>query len=145
MASGIYNRVKYDLMTKQIDLANDTIKVALMNNSHTFNASHQFFSEVAGNEIPESGNVNYVDGGATLGSKTLTTLSNVVYWDAADTVWSTATFTAYHAVVYDTSNVDSGELGSLICSIDFSGPKSVTSENFKIRWDVITNSILSLA
>jgi hypothetical protein len=64
--------------------------------------------------------------------------SNTATFDATDTSWTTATFTAYHAVIYDTTNTS-----SLICSIDFGGAQTVTSGTFTIEWN--SSGIISLA
>ena len=131
MASGVYNRFKYNLMKKLIDLSTDTCNVALLNNSHTFNADHDVWSDVSANELAASG--NYATGGATLGSPTVTQddANDCATFDGADTSWATATFTAYHAVIYD--NSVSGF--PLICSIDFGGAKTVAAGTFTIVFD----------
>ena len=51
MTSGIYNRFKANLMNKEVDLEADTIKVALLNNSHSFTATHNTWSQVSANEL----------------------------------------------------------------------------------------------
>ena len=52
-------------------------------------------------------------------------------WDADDETWTiTGSLSAYHAVIYDTTNSD-----SLISSIDFSGVKTATDGDFKIEWN----------
>jgi len=135
MASGIYQRFYANLMNKEIDLEADTVKVMLLNNSHSFTATHNTLSQVSANEISGTG---YSAGGATLGSKTVTQ-GNPTVWDAADTSWTSATFTAYHAVIYDdtTTNDD------LICSIDFGGAQAVSGGTFQIQWNA--SGIITLA
>ena len=57
-----------------IDLVGDTIKVALMTSSYTFDPStavHQYWSEVVIDEI-NSSVTNYTTGGAALASKAIT-------------------------------------------------------------------------
>ena len=49
-----------------------------------------------------------------------------------------ATFTAYHAVIYDTSVSN-----DLIASIDFGGAKAVVAGTFTIQWDAA--GIITLA
>lgn len=137
MASGIYTAFKEDLMTKAVNLGTggDTIKVGLLNDSHAFNAAHAAWSDVSTNELAGTG--GYTTGGATLGSQAVTA-GTTTKWDAADTAWSSATFTAYHAVIYDTTNTN-----SLICSIDFGGAQTVTSGTFTIQWHA--DGIITLA
>jgi len=130
MASGIYNRFKANLMNKEVDLEADTIKVALLDNSHSFNADDNTWSDVSANEISGTG---YTAGGEELTNKSVTQddTNDKAVFDADDVSWSSATFTAYHAVLYD----DSLASDDLICSIDFGGAKSVSSGTFTIQWD----------
>ena len=114
-------------MNKEIDLEADTIKVALLNNSHSFTATANTWSDVSANEITGTG---YTANGADLASKAVTQAASTKF-DADDLTWSTATFSAYHAVIYDDS------LGSddLIASIDFGGEQAVTAADFTIIWN----------
>ena len=130
MASGIYNRFKANLMNKEVDLEADTIKVALLDNNHSFNADDNTWSDVSANEISGTG---YTAGGEELTNKSVTQddTNDKAVFDADDVSWSSATFTAYHAVLYD----DSLASDDLICSIDFGGAKSVSSGTFTIQWD----------
>jgi hypothetical protein len=136
MASGIYNRFKANLMNKEIDLEGDTIKVMLLNDSHSFTATNNVIGDVNTNELA-NGN-GYTTGGATLASKSVTQAATTK-WDAADTAWSASSFTAHHAVIWD----DSVATDDLICSIDFGGAKTVSSGTFTIQWH--TDGIITLA
>lgn len=131
MASGIYNRLKYNLAKKLVDLSIDTIKVILLNNSHSFNADHNVNTDINTNEITGTG---YTTGGETIGSPTVTQndTSDKMVFDGADVAWTTATFTAYHAALVDTS------VSNNLCgSIDFGGAKTVTGGTFTIQWDAV--------
>ena len=130
MASGIYNRFKANLMNKEVDLEADTIKVALLDDSHSFNADNNTWSDVSANEISGTG---YTAGGEELTNKSVTQddTNDKAVFDADDVSWSSATFTAYHAVLYD----DTLANDDLICSIDFGGAKSVSNGTFTIQWD----------
>ena len=136
MASGIYNVFKGNLLNKQVNLGSggDTVKVALMNNSHTFTAGNTVWSDVS---ATEASGTNYTAGGATLANKAVT-VAATTKWDADDVAWATATITAYHAVVYDTTNTN-----SLVCSFDFGGAKTATAGTFTIQWDA--NGIITMA
>jgi len=133
MASGIYNRFKANLMNKVVDLEADTINVALYNNSHAFTATDTDYTTT--NELATTG--GYTQGGQALAGKAVTEAATT-YWDATDASWTSATFTAYHAVIYDSTAGD-----DLICSIDFGGAQTVTSGTFTIQWHA--NGIISLA
>lgn len=133
MASGIYNRFKANLMNKVVDLEADTIKVTLYDNSHSFTATDTDYT--TDNELATAG--GYTQAGATLATKAVTEAATTK-WDADDTEWTTATFTAYHAVIYDSTAGN-----DLICSIDFGGAKTVAAGTFTIQWDAA--GIITLA
>jgi hypothetical protein len=114
-----------------IDFDSDTIKVALATASYTPDQdTHDFFNDVT-NEITGTG---YTAGGATLAGKAVTydTATNEVRWDASDTSWSTATFTARYAIVY--KDTGSAATSPLIALIDFGANVSVTAGTFLITW-----------
>ena len=138
MASGLANRFKFNLFSKIIDLSSDTITVALMTNSHSFNADDDVWGDVSTNEISGTG---YSTPGANLASLTVTQddANDKAVFDAANLSWAAATFDAYHAVIYD--NTVSGD--PLIGSIDFGGIKSVVSGTFTINWSA--SGIITLA
>jgi len=127
MASGIYERFKANIMNKEADLEGDTIKVMLLTSNHAFTATHNVIGDVNTNELAAAG--GYSTGGATLGSKAVTQAATTK-WDAADTSWGSASFTAYHAVIWD----DSIATDDLVCSVDFGSAKTVSSGTFTISW-----------
>lgn len=131
MASGIYTVALAEALKKNPDFVNDTIKVALLNNSHSYNPDNDTFSDVSANQITGTG---YSAGGATLGSKAVTAddTDNEAVFDAADVSWTTASFSAYHAVIYDDTLTSPADM--LIASIDFGGVQTVTSGTFQITW-----------
>ena len=130
MASGVYNQFKTEIMNKEIDLVADTIKVALLDNSHSFDQTAVGWAVPDANELAATG--GYSAGGAALASKAVTQESTHGKFDAANLEWTSATFTAYHAVIYD--DTPSSPADPLICSIDFGGAQSVSSGTFTIQW-----------
>ncbi|KKK48160.1 hypothetical protein LCGC14_3147930 [marine sediment metagenome] len=120
-------------MNKVVDLEGDTIKVTLYDNSHSFTATDTDYT--TDNELGATG--GYSTGGNTLGSKSVNEAATTS-WDAADSVWTSATFEAFHAVIYDTSVTN-----DLIASIDFSGGQSVVAGTFTIQFDA--SGIITLA
>jgi hypothetical protein len=127
MASGIYERFKANLMNKIVDLEADAIKVSLMDNSHTFTSTNDVWTDVSTNELPTAG--GYTAGGATLAGAAVTQAGTTKF-DGTDTAWAAATFSAYHAVLWD----DTLGADDLICSFDFGGIKTVTAGTFTIQW-----------
>lgn len=130
MASGVYTRHLANLMSKLVNMhsGGDTFKVALLDNSHSFNPDHNVWTDVSANEISGTG---YTTGGEALTGQSVTQddTNDLAFWDATDVEWTSATFTAYHAVIYDDTVSD-----NLVLSIDFGGEKSVTSGTFTIIW-----------
>ena len=114
-------------MNKEVDLEADTINVILLDTNHSFTASNAVLTDVSGNELPTTG-------GYTVGGQALDNLSvsgtTTTAWDADNEAWTSATFEAHHAVIYDTSVTD-----NLIASIDFGGAKTVAAGTFTIQWD----------
>jgi hypothetical protein len=135
MASGIYERFKANLMNKIVDLEADTINVSLMDNVHAFTATHNVWTDVSANELPTAG--GYTVGGQALAGKAVTQ-SGTTKFDGTDTAWTSSTFSAYHAVLWD----DTVGTDDLICSFDFGGIKTVTAGTFTIQWHA--NGIITL-
>jgi len=135
MASGIYNQFKADLMNKIVDLEADTIKIALLDDSHSFSATDTTWADVSANEVSGTG---YTAGGATLANKAVTEAATTK-WDADDATWTiTGSLTAYHAVIYDDTASD-----NLIASIDFGGAKTATDGDFTVSFHA--DGIITLA
>ena len=125
-ASGVYDGFYHDLFAKAVDMDSDTIKIGLLDDSHTFTAANDTWADVSANEVSATG---YTAGGGTLDSPSITE-GATFKWDADDETWTiTGSMTAYHAVVYDTTNAD-----SLICSFDFGGAKTATNGNFTVSF-----------
>lgn len=135
MASIFYNEFWDALMTKQINVETDTIKAELRTSSYTPNKDHSHASLT--NEVASGG--GYTTGGATLASVTSTQddTNDRGVMDAADVSWTSATFSAAYATLYDTTATKN------ICCIDFGGTISVSSGTFSIQWHA-TNGILYL-
>lgn len=135
MASGIYNRFKANLMNKEVDMEADTIRVALMDTNHSFTATDNTWADISANEISGTG---YTANGEALANKAVTQAATTKF-DADDVSWTSATFTAYHAVIYD----DTLTNNDLICNIDFGGGQAVVAGTFTIQWH--SSGIITLA
>lgn len=137
MASGIYRIFKANLMNGECDLEADTIMVALLDDSHAFDATDVTWTALNANEL-DNGD-GYTTGGETLAGGAVTAAA-ATKWDGTDVAWTASTFTAYHAVLYDSTV---GVTNNLICSIDFGGAKTVTAGTFTIQWD--SDGIITLS
>ena len=77
----------------------DTFKLALYDNSASFTAATTAYT--ATNEVSASG--SYSAGGGTLTNVTPTTSSTTAYTDFADLSFTSATITAYGAMIYNST------------------------------------------
>ena len=118
MASGIYERFFANLMNKIVDLEADTINVALMKTGHApFDGTDNVWGDVSAQEL-DNGN-GYTTGGVALSGLAVTQGTTTKWDDTGSPEWTAATFSAYHAVIYDITATS-----NLICSIDFGGRKN---------------------
>ena len=133
MSSGIYDVCKSDMMKAQSNFgaAGNDFYVALMDNNFSFNASDTTFSNT--HEIT---GVNYDSGGKLITGQSING-TTTTRWSADNPSWIAATFDAYYAVIYDSSNAN-----HLIACIDFNGEQSIGAGTFTLVW--AANGILSL-
>lgn len=89
-----------------------------------------FASTPQAHEVTGTG---YTAGGAALTSVVLADTGDVFTLSAANTTWTTATFTARYAIIYD---AQSGSLSTdpLIGYVDFGADQSPAGVNFQIQW-----------
>ena len=131
VSAHVYGQFAAGLATKTMNLSSDAIKVALVTSSYTpAQATDQFWSTPQANEITGTG---YTAGGAALTSVSITDTSNVWTLSAANTTWTTATFTARYAIVYD-STPGTAATDPLIGYVDFGANQSPSGVNFSINW-----------
>jgi len=132
MANVIYNAYKKGLLDGSIDLANDTIKCALVTSAYIVDVdTHVFFSAITG-EVVGSG---YAAGGSTLTTpvNSQDDTDDEGVFDADDVVFSASTITARAAVLYKDTGVAS--TSPLIAYIDFGSDLSSTADDFTIAWN----------
>ena len=103
-------------------MATDTIKIALFTSSASIGASTTAYS--TSNEISGTG---YSAGGVALTSQVVSTSSTTAYFDAADPSWTSASFTANGAIIYNSTNSDKA-----IAVLAFGGDFTVAGGTFKI-------------
>tara|TARA_R100001244_G_scaffold33339_1_gene31204 strand:+ start:7880 stop:8296 length:417 start_codon:yes stop_codon:yes gene_type:complete len=113
---------KQQILDKEHDLGSDTIKIALYTSSATLGATTTAYS--ATNEISGTG---YSAGGATLTSQTVATSGTVAYFDSANPAWTSASFTANGAVIYNSTASNKA-----IAVLAFGGDFTVAGGTFTI-------------
>jgi hypothetical protein len=117
----------------------NTFKLALYDNSASFTAATTAYT--ATNEVANSG--SYSAGGGTLTNVTPTSTSTTAFTDFADLSFTTATITAYGALIYN----DTAAGDPTVCVLDFGGAKTSTSGTFTIVFPAAdsTNAIIRIA
>lgn len=130
--SYVTNSFKEQLLLGVHDFSTDVIKIALYTNAATIDNSTTVYS--ATNEVSGAG---YTAGGNTL-TCTVTLSGNYAILDFADVNWTTASFTARGALVYNSSKANKS-----IFVLDFGTDKTVSGGTFSIQFPVadVNNAI----
>jgi hypothetical protein len=117
----------------------NTFKLALYDNSASFTAATTAYT--ASNEVPNSG--TYAAGGGTLTNVTPTSSGTTAFTDFADLSFTSATITAYGALIYN----DTAAGNPTVCVLDFGGAKTSTSGTFTIVFPTAdaSNAIIRIA
>ncbi len=118
----------------------DTFKIALYTSSATLGAGTTAFT--TSNEITNSSGTAYTSGGATLTSVTPVASSTTAICDFADVSFTSASFTANGALIYNSS-----ESNAAVAAIAFGADKTVSSGTFTIQFPAAgaTTAIIRLA
>ena len=117
----------------------NTFKLALYDNSASFTAATTAYTVT--NEVANSG--TYAAGGGTLTNVTPTSTGTTAFTDFADLSFTSATITAYGALIYN----DTAAGDPTVCVLDFGGAKTSTSGTFTIIFPAAdaTNAIIRIA
>jgi hypothetical protein len=117
----------------------DTFKLALYDNSAAFDASTTAYTSV--NEVGDSG--TYAAGGGALTNVTPTTSGTTAFTDFDDITFTSATITAFGALIYNSTA--SGDPAVVV--LDFGGAKTSTSGDFQIVFPTAdaSNAIIRIA
>jgi hypothetical protein len=133
---------KVELMTGTHNFTNgtgDTFKLALYDNSASFTAATTAYT--SSNEVANSG--TYAAGGGTLTNVTPTSTGTTAFTDFADLSFTSATITAFGALIYN----DTAAGDPTVCVLDFGGAKTSTSGTFTIVFPTAdaTDAIIRIA
>jgi len=132
MANILYPIGKENLINGNVDLTNDTIKVALIDTgTYTYSATHEYYSSVSG----------VVGTPATLASKTTTT----GIFDSADVTFTAVSGSSVEAMIIyqDTGNASTS---ILIAYLDSATGLPVTPSggDINIHWDNGSDKIFAI-
>jgi hypothetical protein len=120
---------KKDVMLGDQHLDSDTLHIALYTSSATLDATTDGY--ITANEVASGG--GYTTGGNALVSTTVEENSTSGVFDAADPEWTSATFTARGALIYNKTLGDaSSNTRGAIAVLDFGGDFTVAGGTFKI-------------
>ena len=132
----------------------DTFKIALYDSDATLGASTTAFS--TSEEITNTSGTAYTSGGATLTSVTPVASSTTAICDFSDVSFTSASFTANGALIYNSSAsftangaliYNSSDSNAAVCAIAFGSDKTATNGTFTIQFPTAdaTNAIIRLA
>jgi hypothetical protein len=108
----------------------DTMKIALYTNSATLDATTTAYS--ATNEVVGTG---YTAGGNTLAGNAISSGGTTAWLTFSDSSWTTATFTARGALIYDST-----QSNAAIAVLDFGADKTATVGTFTVQMPVAAAS-----
>lgn len=127
---------KKDALLGDHHLDTDSIYIALYTSSADLSAATDGYT--TSNEVSGTG---YTAGGNALSSKTVDENSTSGVFDAADPEWTSATFTARGALIYNKTLGDaSSNARGAIAILDFGGDFTVSGGTFKIVFPAATAS-----
>ena len=120
----------------------DTFKLALYDNSASFTATTTAYT--ATNEVSASG--TYSAGGGTLTNVAPTTSGTTAFVDFADLSFTSATITAFGALIYNTTPAHTYTNPSVVV-LDFGGDKVSTAGTFTIQFPTAdaSNAIIRIS
>ena len=118
----------------------NTFKIALYDSDATLGASTTAFT--TSEEITNTSGTAYTSGGATLTSVTPVASSTTAICDFLDVSFSSASFTANGALIYNSS-----ESNAAVAAIAFGSDKTATNGTFTIQFPAAdaSNAIIRLA
>lgn len=138
----VTNRCREYWFKGVLDAENDTLKLALYNNSgHDANSSaYTTTAEASGSGYTAKGNT------LTGVSITVDTSSNVAYMDCNDSQWTSSTITATDAMIF-ADNVTTPAADPAMGIFDFNGSKSSSSGTFTVQFPTAsaTTAIIRIA
>ena len=119
----------------------DTFRMALYTDSSSFTAATTAYT--SSNEITNDAGSAYSAKGNSLTRVDPTTSSTTAYTDFADVSWSTATFSAMGAMIFNDSH--SGDASVVI--LDFGALKTATAGTFTVTFPAAdaSNAIIRIA
>lgn len=122
----------------------DTFYIALYTNSASFTAATTAYTST--NEITNTSGSAYVAGGAVLGNVNPSSSGTTALTDFADETWSSASFTARGAMIYNSTPAHTYTNPSVII-LDFGSDKTASAGDFTVVFPTAdaSNAIIRIA
>ena len=122
-----------------------TFKIALFTSSASLDATTTIYS--TSNEISNTSGSAYSAGGATLTNSGVSLSSTTAFTDFSDVTYTSASFTANGAMIYNTTTDGGSGTTDAVAIIAFGGDKTASNGTFKIEFPTAdaSNAIIRLA
>lgn len=122
----------------------DIFYIALYTNSASFTAATTAYTST--NEITNTSGSAYSAGGAALGNVNPSTSGTTALTDFADETWSSASFTARGAMIYNTTPAHTYTNPSVVI-LDFGSDKTASAGDFTVVFPTAdaSNAIIRIA
>lgn len=122
----------------------DVFNIALYTNSASFTAATTAYT--TSNEITNTSGSAYVAGGQALGNINPSTSGTTALTDFSDETWSSASFTARGAMIYNTTPTHTYSNPSVVI-LDFGSDKTAVAGDFTIVFPTAdaSNAIIRIA
>ena len=150
ITSAICSSFKQELLQGKHDFQSSgsgghTFKIALFDSDASLGAATTDYS--TSEEITNTSGSAYTAGGATLTNQGASLSSTTAFTDFADVSFSSASFTANGALIYNTTTDGGSSTTDAVCVIAFGSDKTATNGTFTIQFPTAdaTNAIIRLA
>ena len=148
ISSAICSSFKQELLQGKHDFdssGGDTFKIALYTSSASLGAATTDYATT--NEISNTAGSAYVAGGATLTNTGVGLTSTTAFTDFTDVSYTSASFTANGAMIYNTTTDGGSNTTDAVCIIAFGSDKTATNGTFTIQFPAndSSNAIIRLA
>ena len=148
ITSAICSSFKQELLQGKHDFDSSgghTFKIALFTSSASLGASTTDYS--TSNEISNTSGSAYSAGGATLTNQGVSLSSTTAFTDFADVSYTSASFTANGAMIYNTTTDGGSSTTDAVAIIAFGSDKTATNGTFTIQFPAAdaSNAIIRVA
>ena len=148
ITSAICSSFKQELLQGKHNFSSssgDSFKIALFDSSATLNATTTDYSTSV--EISNTSGSAYSAGGKALTNTGVGLTSTTAFTDFSDVTYSSASFTANGAMIYNTTTNGGSSTTDAVAIIAFGGDKTASNGTFKIEFPTAdaSNAIIRLA